>query len=126
MQQAVSTIRSFIFGNEGTSPATPPHTESTASGPSGKSPLQNEQDHSEGYEYFHPQPKDVVYVRHMLAKSTRLPVDLIDAIFDFAEYWASSTNEIDFIKEHGTALRINGTGRSEDKFLVSLVFCIYV
>lgn len=69
-------------------------------------------------DYYHPHPKDIVYLRTMLAKATRLPADLVDAIFDFAEYWASSTNEVDFVKEHGTALRINGTGREEDRFMV--------
>lgn len=65
-----------------------------------------------------PTPIDIVVVQIMLTRAKRLPPDIVDAIFDHAEYWAHSTNEIDFMVEHKHPLRINGTSATEDKFLV--------
>lgn len=69
---------------------------------------------------YHPTPIDIVVVRTMLTRSVKLPPDLVDAIFDYAEYWAHSTNVIDYQAEQQEPLRINGSSMSEDKFLVSI------
>ncbi|OAQ60010.1 ankyrin repeat protein [Pochonia chlamydosporia 170] len=67
---------------------------------------------------YHPTPIDIVVVRTMLTRSVKLPPDLVDAIFDYAEYWAHSTNVIDYQAEQQEPLRINGSSMSEDKFLL--------
>lgn len=64
-------------------------------------------------------PIDIVIARIMLTKGKKLPPDVVDVIFDFAEYWAHSSNEIDFIAEHSNPLMINGGSPVENKFLVS-------
>jgi len=64
-------------------------------------------------------PIDIVVTRIMLTKSKKLPPDVVDVIFDFAEYWAHSSNEIDYIAEHSDPLMINGASPVENKFLVS-------
>jgi hypothetical protein len=70
---------------------------------------------------YHPTPFDVVVVRIMLSRSVKLPPDLVDAIFDFAEYWARSTNVIDYQAEQQEPLRISGSSASENKFLVMII-----
>ncbi|KAG8414755.1 hypothetical protein J3459_014080 [Metarhizium acridum] len=67
---------------------------------------------------YHPNPIDIVVVRIMLTRSVKLPPDLVDAIFDYAEYWAHSTNAIDYQAEQQEPLRIYGSSRTEDKFLL--------
>lgn len=69
-----------------------------------------------------PTPIDIVIVRIMLSRGKRLPPDIVDAIFDHAEYWAHSSNEIDYLAEHRQELRISGTSPSKDKFLVCRQF----
>jgi len=64
-------------------------------------------------------PIDIVVTRIMLTKGKKLPPDVVDVIFDFAEYWAHSSNEIDYIAEHSDPLMINGASPVENKFLVS-------
>lgn len=64
-------------------------------------------------------PIDIVIARIMLTKGKKLPPDVVDIIFDFAEYWAHSSNEIDFLAEHSNPLMINGGSPVENKFLVS-------
>lgn len=64
-------------------------------------------------------PIDIVVTRIMLTKGKKLPPDVVDVIFDFAEYWAHSSNEIDYIAEHSGPLMINGASPVENKFLVS-------
>jgi hypothetical protein len=54
-------------------------------------PIQHHAEHQKGYE---PSPIDIAVVRAMLCRSKKLPPDLIDAIFDFGEYWAHSTTEL--------------------------------
>ncbi|KAF9770668.1 hypothetical protein IL306_011741 [Fusarium sp. DS 682] len=63
-------------------------------------------------------PVDVVITRIMLTKGKKLPPGVVDVIFDFAEYWAHSSNEIDYIAEHSSPLRVNGQSPSENKFLL--------
>ncbi|KAF4976673.1 hypothetical protein FZEAL_6698 [Fusarium zealandicum] len=69
-------------------------------------------------EPFSPTPIDVVVTRIMLCKSKRLPPSIVDVIFDFAEYWAHSSNEMDYLAEHGDPLKINGSSPIENKFLL--------
>lgn len=64
-------------------------------------------------------PVDVVITRIMLTKGKKLPPGVVDVILDFAEYWAHSSNEVDYIAEHSSPLRVNGQSPSENKFLVS-------
>lgn len=74
---------------------------------------------------YHPSPIDIVVVRIMLIRSVKLPPDLVDAIFDYAEYWAHSTNAIDYRAEHQELLRICGSTKVEDEFLVSHSVALY-
>lgn len=67
---------------------------------------------------YKPTPIDIVVVRIMLTRSTKLPPDLVDSVFDYAEYWAHSTNAIDYQAETQDILRISGSSETEDKFLV--------
>lgn len=67
---------------------------------------------------YHPSPVDIAVVRVMMTRGLRLPPDIVDAIFDHAEYWARSTNEVDFKLEHHSHLRIVGQSQKEDSFLV--------
>ncbi|RGP68386.1 hypothetical protein FLONG3_8159 [Fusarium longipes] len=63
-------------------------------------------------------PIDVVIARIMLTKGTKLPVDVVNIILDFAEYWAHSSNEVDFNLQHQNPLKVNGQSASEDKFVL--------
>lgn len=65
-------------------------------------------------------PVDVIITRIMLTKGRKLPPGVVDVILDFAEYWAHSSNDVDYIAEHSSPLRVNGQSPSENKFLVSL------
>ncbi|OAA36068.1 hypothetical protein NOR_07674 [Metarhizium rileyi] len=67
---------------------------------------------------YYPTPIDIVVARVMLTRSVKLPPDLVDAIFDYAEYWAHSTNVIDYQAEQQEPLRISGTSSTEDRFLL--------
>lgn len=74
---------------------------------------------------YHPSPIDIFVVRIMLIRSVKLPPDLVDVIFDYAEYWARSTNAIDYRAEHQELLRICGSTKVEDEFLVSHSVALY-
>ncbi|KAF5680931.1 hypothetical protein FHETE_319 [Fusarium heterosporum] len=63
-------------------------------------------------------PIDIIITRIMLTKGTKLPPDVVDVIFDFAEYWAHSSNEVDYMLQHSNALRVNGQSPAENKFLL--------
>ncbi|UNI13589.1 hypothetical protein JDV02_000317 [Purpureocillium takamizusanense] len=78
--------------------------------PANKTPANNDR--------YHPTPIDIAVTRIMLARSKRLPPDLVDAIFDYAEYWAHSTNAINFTTEHQDHLRISSSSQVETKFLL--------
>lgn len=69
---------------------------------------------------YDPTPVDIVVVRTMMCRAKRLPPDIVDVIFDHAEYWAHSTNQIDYLEEHKSPLRITGSGKKENRFLVSV------
>lgn len=71
---------------------------------------------------YNPTPVDIVIARIMLTRAKSLPPDLVDSIFDYAEYWAHSTNAINYNSENRDHLRINGSSHIENKFLVGLVF----
>ena len=90
----INNLTTMVFGNAS--------SESTADG---------------GYD---PSPMDVFVVREMLSRAIRLPPDIVDVIFDYAEYWAHSTNYIDYLEEHKTPMRVVGTSKSENRFLVSI------
>ncbi|EQL00426.1 hypothetical protein OCS_03867 [Ophiocordyceps sinensis CO18] len=46
----------------------------------------------DGQDAYKPTPIDIVVTRIMLTRSKRLPLDLVDSVFDFAEYWAHSAS----------------------------------
>jgi len=69
-------------------------------------------------ERFNPTPGDINLVRVMMSRAKQLPPDVVDMIFDHAEYWAHSSNYIDFKDEHRQPLRVVGRSRMEDKFLL--------
>ncbi|KAM5349103.1 hypothetical protein ACJ41O_008926 [Fusarium nematophilum] len=69
-------------------------------------------------ESYNPTPIDIVVTRVMLTKGKRLPPGIVDVIFDFAEYWAHSSNEIDYMAEHNGPLRVHGSSPAENKFLI--------
>jgi hypothetical protein len=70
-------------------------------------------------EPYNPSPLDICKLRALLARERGLPPDIVDVIFDYAEYWAHSSNHIDYLEEHKDALRVAGGGRMENRFLVS-------
>ncbi|QUC17577.1 uncharacterized protein UV8b_01818 [Ustilaginoidea virens] len=67
---------------------------------------------------YRPTPLDITVTRIMLTRSLRIPPDLVDSIFDYAEYWAHSINVIDYQAEHQDSLRIAGNSATENKFLL--------
>lgn len=67
---------------------------------------------------YKPTPLDIVLTRALLTQARKIPPDIVDAIFDYAEYWAHSSNEIDYMLEHKSPLRIIGRSPKEDHFLV--------
>lgn len=67
---------------------------------------------------YKPSPTDVVVARTLLTRGRKLPPDLVDDIFDYAGYWAHSSNEIDYILEQNSPLRIAGRSKKEDHFLL--------
>lgn len=69
---------------------------------------------------FSPSPIDIVVARIMLARGLKLPTDLVNVIFDHAEYWAHSSNEIDYIAEHGDPLSILGKSSTNNRLVVSI------
>jgi hypothetical protein len=68
-----------------------------------------------GYE---PSPMDIVIIHEMLARLLKLPPDIVQGILDHAEYWAHSSNEIDFEQEQRAPLRVSGRTRQEEKLMV--------
>lgn len=81
----------------------------------------DEDDRDDDHEQFHPSPVDIRVVQIMLSRSFKLPVDLVDAIFEDAEYWARSVSVIDYQAAPGAHMIIRGSSATEDKFLVSMV-----
>lgn len=66
-----------------------------------------------------PSPSDIVDLRATLVRAKKIPLDIVDEIFNFAEYWACSSNVMDYIEEHGDTMKVMGRSRCEDKFVVS-------
>ena len=73
-----------------------------------------------------PSPLDIVVVRAMLVKAMRLPPDIVDMVFDHAEYWAMNSNYIDYMEEHKSCLRLAGGSKNENRFLVREMLCPFV
>ncbi|RFU76027.1 hypothetical protein TARUN_6237 [Trichoderma arundinaceum] len=69
--------------------------------------------HVEGDKPYEPSPVDIAVVRAMLFRAKKLPPDLIDTIFDFAEYWAHSTTQL-----HERINILGGNEDREDRFLL--------
>ncbi|RDA88401.1 hypothetical protein CP532_5635 [Ophiocordyceps camponoti-leonardi (nom. inval.)] len=61
---------------------------------------------------FEPLPGDIAFMRATLMRAKGLPPDIIDLIFDQAEYWAHSSS---FFEQ---SVRISGTDAQENKFLI--------
>ncbi len=62
-----------------------------------------------------PSPSDVLEVKNVLLKAFALPLEVIDVIIDYAEYWPRNT-----VSTAGEALAIGGYGNDrEDVFIVS-------
>lgn len=77
---------------------------------------------------FQPTLSDVLVAQVMLVKAKKLPPDIVQSIFDFAEYWTHSTNEVDFGRNVSGQISIRGRMGSgsravEDKFVVSRRDC---
>ncbi|CAG9995477.1 unnamed protein product [Clonostachys byssicola] len=79
--------------------------------------MSNEDTTVKGGEY-RPKPGEIVALRNLLARETLLPIDVIGLIFDFAEYWAHSSNEIDFPKEIQGPLIISGSSARENQLVL--------
>jgi hypothetical protein len=68
---------------------------------------------------YQPSPVDIVVVRTMLHRGVKLPVDIADFVLDLAEYWAHSSNYINYVEEQQSPMKISGTSPNQNKFLVS-------
>ena len=65
-------------------------------------------------EFESPSPKDVLEVKNVLLKAFDLPLEIIDVIIDYAEYWPSTS-----ISKTGESVAVGGHGNPrEDIFLV--------
>ncbi|GKT42540.1 uncharacterized protein ColSpa_02721 [Colletotrichum spaethianum] len=64
---------------------------------------------------YKPTPIDVIVVRVMLEKASKLPPEVMDIIIDEAEYWAHSQASI---YHPATTLRVVGTTQDENKLLL--------
>jgi hypothetical protein len=66
-------------------------------------------------EFESPSPKDVLEVKNVLLKAFDLPLEIIDAIIDYAEYWPRTS-----VSTAGETFAIGGHGNPrEDTFVVS-------
>ena len=64
---------------------------------------------------YEPSPIDVAVVRIMMSRSKNLPPDLVDIIFDYAEYWAHS------VTTSARARSSDGSSNTENLFVVSML-----
>lgn len=108
MQPFISRLRGMHVGPELPRPARPQQGQS--SDPTSDAP--------EDHDFYEPTPIDVAVTRILMTRGLKFPPDIVDAIFDFAEYWAHSSNEIDYLKERKAALRILGRSVKEDHLLL--------
>lgn len=63
----------------------------------------------------------IVATRSMMVRELNLPVHIVDAIFDYAEYWASVSTEVnytDVMLFRGTPKQIHGQGDNHSILLV--------
>ncbi|KAH7161194.1 hypothetical protein EDB81DRAFT_784041 [Dactylonectria macrodidyma] len=67
---------------------------------------------------FSPTPIDIVVARIMLTRGVKLPPDVVDMIFDHAEYWAHSSNEFNFKAEIQDQLRVVGNSPDNNKLVL--------
>ena len=109
----IHRLRGLGVGPQLPSPSRPLRGNASTSFSSSAPPAEEHTDDS-----YNPTPIDILITRILLTKCKKLPADIVDIIFDHAEYWAHSTNEIDYILEHKSALRIVGRSRKEDHFLI--------
>jgi hypothetical protein len=68
-----------------------------------------------------PSPATVLEVKNIFLKRLNLPLEIVDSIIDFAEYWAHIS-----VETEGPERIAGGRGGHEDKFIVSLLcreFC---
>jgi hypothetical protein len=86
--------------------------------PAAQSPASNNTRNGSSSPHFEPSVADVVVLRRMF-KVPRifLPIELVDAIIDHAEYWPHSTTEADYTEEHQRPLNVMGSTPTENKFL---------
>ena len=62
-----------------------------------------------------PSPNDVLEVKNVLLKAFDLPLELVDVIIDYAEYWPRTS-----VSTAGETLAVGGDGNPrEDVFVVS-------
>lgn len=70
-----------------------------------------------------PRLSDIIEVKNMLLKAYALPLDIVDAIVDYAEYWphtTMSTKEPSWARA-GARPHSPSPGTSEDRFVVSII-----
>lgn len=63
---------------------------------------------------FEPFLADVLEVKNDLFTGLKIPMELVDAILDLAEYWPHTTT----VRKNGEMLIRTGRGRDEDEFIV--------
>lgn len=112
VQSAISYIRSIAFG-VGDQAAAPPTDDGIPAYKKGS------RDDDGQYE---PSPVDVFIVREMLVNFTKLPVEVVEAILDMAEYWPHSEASVAVGSGIEDENVVSGGGyRTEDIFLVSIL-----
>ena len=113
LQNMLPVVRRRLFAIQ---PSPTPFRAERAPSPSAAPKPTDKSDPEDGT--FKPTPIDIVVIRVMLIAAKKLPPDLIDTILDQAEYWAHSTNAIDYVAERGRVLQISGSSNEESQFLV--------
>lgn len=68
-----------------------------------------------GSERYAPSVQDILAVKRILIKKGELPLELVDTIIDFAEYWVRSTT-----LRTGREISVQAGRERENKLLVSL------
>lgn len=107
MQPFVNRLRGLRTGPQLPQPARPLRSPDSAN-------IEGEDDGTA----YKPTPVDVVVVRALLSHGRKIPPDVVDVIFDFAEYWAHSSTEIDYSLERKSNLIIRGRSSQEDRLLL--------
>jgi hypothetical protein len=68
-----------------------------------------------------PRLSDVIEVKNMLLKAYALPLDIVDAIVDYAEYWPHTTMSTKEPSWARACPRFPSPGTSEDRFVISII-----